>query len=49
MVIIKLTRVNPDQNIFSTNVELISTFFTLQRFASSPLGERGRGGERGGK
>ena len=38
MVIIELTRVNPDQ----TNVELTSTFFTLQRFGSSPLGERGR-------
>jgi len=33
MVIIslELTRVNPDRNIFSINVELISTFFTLYR------------------
>ena len=38
MVIIslELTRVNPDRNIFSINVELTSTFFTLQRFGSSP-------------
>ena len=38
MVIIplELTRVNPDRNIFSINVELTSTFFTLQRFGPSP-------------
>ena len=39
MVIIslELTRVNPDQNIFSINVELKSIFFfTLQRFGPSP-------------
>ena len=37
MVIIslELTRVNPDRNIFSRNVELTSTFFTLQRFGPS--------------
>ena len=36
MVIIslELTRVNPDRNIFSINVELTSTF--LQRFGQSP-------------
>ena len=32
----ELTRVNPDRNIFSINVELTSTFFTLQRFGPSP-------------
>ena len=32
----KLTRVNPDRNMFSKNVELKSTFFTLQRFGPSP-------------
>ena len=34
MVIIslELTRANPDRNIFLINVELTSTFFTLQRF-----------------
>ena len=26
---------NPDQNIFSINVELTSTFYTLQRFGPS--------------
>jgi len=38
MVIIslELTKVNPDRNIFSINVELTSTFFTLQRFGPSP-------------
>ena len=38
MVIIslELTRVIPDGNIFSINVELTSTFFTLQRFGPSP-------------
>ena len=38
MVIIslELTRVNPDRNIFSINVELTSTFFALQRFGPSP-------------
>ena len=38
MVIIslELTRVNPDRNIFSINVELTSTLFTLQRFGPSP-------------
>ena len=38
MVIIslELTRVNPDRNIFSINVELTSTFFTQQRFGPSP-------------
>ena len=30
-----LTRVNPDRNIFSINVELTSTLFTLQRFGLS--------------
>ena len=33
----ELTRVNPDRNIFSINVELTSTFFTLQRFGLSLL------------
>ena len=28
--------VNPDRNIFSINVELTSTFFTLQRLGPSP-------------
>ena len=32
----ELTRVNPDRNIFSINVDLTSTFFTLQRFGLSP-------------
>ena len=32
----ELTRVNPDRNIFSINVELSSTLFTLQRFGPSP-------------
>ena len=32
---LELTRVNPDRNIFSINVELTSTFFTLQRFGPS--------------
>ena len=32
----ELSRVNPNQNIFSINVELTSTFFTLQRFGPSP-------------
>ena len=40
MVIIslELTWVNPDQNIFSINVELRTNiyFFTLQRFGPSP-------------
>ena len=38
MVIIslELTRVNPDRSTFSINVELTSTFFTLQRFGPSP-------------
>ena len=38
MVIIslELTRVSPDRNIFSINVELTSTFFTLQRFGPAP-------------
>ena len=38
MVIIslELTRVNPDRNIFSINVELTSTFFTVLRFGPSP-------------
>ena len=31
----KLTRVNQDRNIFSINVELTSTFVTLQRFGPS--------------
>ena len=37
MVIIslELTRVNPDRNIFSINVEPTSSFFTLQRFGPS--------------
>ena len=30
-----LRRVNPGRNIFSINVELTSTFFTLQRFGPS--------------
>ena len=33
---LELTRANPDWNIFSVNVELTSTFFTLQRFGPSP-------------
>ena len=39
MVIIslELTRVNPERNIFSINVELTSTFFPLLRFGPSPL------------
>ena len=36
IVSLELTRVNPDRNIFSINVELTSTFFTLQRFGPSP-------------
>ena len=32
----ELTRVNQDRNIFSINVELTSTLFTLQRFGPSP-------------
>ena len=32
----ELTRVNPDRNIFSINVELTSTFFSLQKFGPSP-------------
>ena len=38
MVIIslELTRVSPDRNIFSINVELTFTYFTLQRFGPSP-------------
>ena len=31
----ELSRVNPNRNIFSINVELTSTFFTLQRFGPS--------------
>ena len=31
-----MTRVNPDRNKFSINVELASTLFTLQRFGPSP-------------
>ena len=33
---LELTRVNTDQNIFFINVELTSTFFTLQRYGPSP-------------
>ena len=38
MVIIslELTKVNPDRNIFSINVEQTSTLFTLQRLGLSP-------------
>ena len=32
----ELTRVNPDRNIFSKNVDLTSTFFTLKWFGLSP-------------
>ena len=35
-VSLELTRVNSDRNIFSMNVELTSTFFTLRRFGPSP-------------
>jgi len=34
---LELTRVDPDRKIFSINVELTSTFFTLQRFGPLPL------------
>ena len=33
---LELTRVNPDRNIFSINVELKSISFTLHRFGLSP-------------
>ena len=33
---LELSRINPDRNIFSINVELTSTLFTLQRFGPSP-------------
>ena len=33
---LELMKVNPDRNIFSINVKLTPTFFTLQRFGPSP-------------
>ena len=37
IILLKLTRVNPDRNIFSINVELTNIyFFTLKRFGPSP-------------
>ena len=36
IISLELTRVNPDRNIFSINVELTSTFFSLPRFGPSP-------------
>ena len=36
IISLELTRVNQDQNIFSINVDLTSTFFTLQRLGPLP-------------